>query len=206
MMDSIHEETNSDKFIPDVLERMGSDKGNGKGKADSDTSIGKDLANDVHKDINHIEDTMKVAKSELGENSETKGGEGNDFDTFDELVDETCEEILQKKSNLNLHTQEMSDMSDCSQKGGSSDELTHDVLERTGDEEGDDENKLKSLARIEPANDVLKNDSYDNDTEGSANSKSGDSQESNKGENRRSNLYNAANDEACEKALKRKIL
>ena len=99
--------------------------------------------------------------------------------------------------------QEMSDMSDCSQKGGSSDELTHDILERKGDEEGDDENKSKSLARIEPANDVLKNDSYDNVTEESANSRSGDSQESNKGENRRSDLYNAAIDEAREKALKK---
>ena len=151
MMDSIQKETNSDKFTPDVLERIGSDKGNGKGKADSDTLTGTDSANDIHKDENHIEDTMKVAKSESGENPETKGGEGNDFDTFDELVDETCEEILQKKSNLNLHMQEMSDMSNCSQKGGSSDELTHDILERKGDEEGDDENKLKSLARIEPA-------------------------------------------------------
>ena len=112
---------------------------------------------------------MKVAKSESGENPETKGSEGNDFDTFDELVDETCEEILQEKSNLNLHMQEMSDMSNCSQKGGSSDELTHDILERKGDEEGEDENKLRSLSRIEPANDVLKNDSYDNDTEGYAN-------------------------------------
>ena len=99
--------------------------------------------------------------------------------------------------------QEMSDMSDCSQKGGSSDELTHDILERKGDEEGDDENKLKPLARIEPANDVLKNDSYDNNTDGSANSRSGDSQESNKGENRRSDLYNAAIDKAHEKALKK---
>ena len=114
MKDSIQKETSSDKFTPDVPERIGSDKGNGKGKADSDTSTGKDSANDIHKDENHIEDTMKVAMSESGENLETKGGEGNDLDTFDEPVDETCEEILQEKSNLNLHMQEMSDMSDCS--------------------------------------------------------------------------------------------
>ena len=90
MKDSIQKETSSDKFTPDVPERIGSDKGNGKGKADSDTSTGKDLANDVHKDENHIEDTMKVEKSESDVDPETNGGEDNDFDNFDELVDETC--------------------------------------------------------------------------------------------------------------------
>ena len=63
MMDSIQKETNSDKFTPDVLERIGSDKGNGEGKADSDTLTGTDSANDIHKDENHIEDTMKFTKS-----------------------------------------------------------------------------------------------------------------------------------------------
>ena len=91
MKDSIQKGTSSDKVIPDVQKRIGRDKGNGKGKTDSDTSTGKDLANDVHKDENHIEDTMKVEKSESDVDPETNGGEGIDFDNSDELVDETCE-------------------------------------------------------------------------------------------------------------------
>ena len=41
MKDSIQKETSSDKFTPDVPERIGSDKGNGKGKADSDNQLEK---------------------------------------------------------------------------------------------------------------------------------------------------------------------
>ena len=90
-----------------------------------------------------------------------------------------------------------------SRKGGSFDELTHNILERKGDEESDDENESRLLFRIKPANDVLKNDSHDNDTKGYADPRPGDNQESNKDEDRRSNLYNVAIDEAREKALKK---
>ena len=74
MKDSIKEETSSDKFTPDVPERIGSNKGNGKGKTNSDTPTGKGSANDVHEDEVYTEDTTKVEKSESDEVPETKGG------------------------------------------------------------------------------------------------------------------------------------
>ena len=107
-------------------------------KTGSDPLTRTESANDAHEDENLKEGTKESAKPESVENPEIKEGENNGFDTFNELVGETCEEVLHKRSNLNLHTQEISNMADGSRKGGSSDGLTPDVLEREDDDEGDD--------------------------------------------------------------------
>ena len=163
-----------------------------------------ETANDAHEDENLKEGTKESAKPESGENPEIKEGENNGFDTFNELVGETCEETLHKKSNLNVHMQKMLNMADGSQKGENSDELTPDVLEKEDNDKDDDESKtgLKSLAGKEPANNVLKDDRIKHDTEMSVRPKQSDNKENKEGENSRLDLYYAAIDEACEKTLK----
>ena len=74
MKNSMKERTSFDKFTPEIPDRIGSKKGNGKGETDSDTSTGKDLTNDVHKDKDYTEDATIAEKSESDADPETKRG------------------------------------------------------------------------------------------------------------------------------------
>ena len=112
MMDGNQKGTSSDELTPDVLERQGNNKVDDERKAGRESLTRTELANDAPEDENLKECTKEFAKPESGENPEIEEGENSGLDSYNALIGEPCEKVLQEESSLNPHMQKVSDVED----------------------------------------------------------------------------------------------